>query len=144
MKFFKFFVSAILIVLFVSSCKDHTVKIKADPKALAAGERGAITIKLKAHGKWHFTEDTVVIIKVNAPPGLKFDKEELKDAGLYFDKEPTDKYIDDVNTYIAKYTVDPGAKKGEATIGFDMMFSICSEDLCRRIMEKHEAKVTIE
>ena len=133
MKLLKFFVSAIFIVFFISSCKDYTVKIKADPKTLAAGEKGAVTIKLKAHGKWHLNDDSIVIISVNAPEELKFEKEEI-----------TDKDRKDVSTYVANYTVDPSAKKGESTIGFNIMFSICSEQLCQRIMEQHEAKVTIE
>lgn len=117
----------------LGACGDYTIKFSPDPPAVKPGEKGKISVNLKARGKWHINEDSIVMIKFEPPEGVVMEKSELTEK----DRGPE-------NTFTAKYTVNEKTEPGNKTVKAEVFFMICSGDLCRRIIEQHEVNLRIK
>jgi len=132
MRILKFISIQLIFVFFITSCSDHSVKLKVEPASVAQGERGSVLITISAGGKWKIDPNSLISITYTAPKGITMDVNE------YF----TDKH--EMNTaFRTGFKVGPDASKGNAVIKAEVFFMICSKSLCKMIKEEHEGSVLI-
>lgn len=126
----------ILLAVMMSGCAkgDYTLKAKVKPGSLGRGERGKILFQTKAHGEYHL--DPKGMVRITLTPSsdeIRLDKTALDqndNAGDF--------------TYSTEFIVGMNAPTGEANIKADVIFQLCTKELCRLVTEEKTVTFTVK
>jgi hypothetical protein len=108
------------------AAKDYEITSKVDPGSLATGAGGKLSFTITPKGSYHMKNDTPFKATLTATGDLKLAKAEFTAKDFDDPKAPAKS----IST-----AVTAGAA-GDRQVSADLMFFMCTEEICQRFTEK--------